>query len=239
MTLEAWVTRPHSASWRTVADQGAARRLAYGLYASTRHQPARARRHHRRAEPTRAAPRRCPSTPGPTWPRPTTARRCACTSTGPGRRRRASPGRCATRPAPCGSAATHLGRVLRRPIDEVRVYNRALTAAEIQTDMNRGRPRSPTRSRRPRRAASRRPAASARSRWAGRRPPTTSASPATTCTARPRPASRRRRRTGSRSRRGTTYTDTGLAAGTYHYRVTAEDAAGNVGPASNEASRRR
>ncbi len=35
---------------------------------------------------------------------------------------------------------------------------------------------------------------------------------------------------------GTSYTDAGLAAGTYYYRVTAEDAAGNVGPASNEAS---
>ena len=35
---------------------------------------------------------------------------------------------------------------------------------------------------------------------------------------------------------GTSYTDTGLAAGTYYYRVTAQDAAGNVGPASNEAS---
>src|SRR5918994_1474500 len=34
---------------------------------------------------------------------------------------------------------------------------------------------------------------------------------------------------------GTSYTDT-VAAGTYYYRVTAEDAAGNVGPASNEAS---
>ena len=32
---------------------------------------------------------------------------------------------------------------------------------------------------------------------------------------------------------GTSYTDTGLAAGTYFYKVTAEDAAGNVGPASN------
>ncbi len=35
---------------------------------------------------------------------------------------------------------------------------------------------------------------------------------------------------------GTSYTDGGLAAGTYYYRVTAEDAAGNVGPASPQAS---
>ena len=35
---------------------------------------------------------------------------------------------------------------------------------------------------------------------------------------------------------GLSYTDSGLAAGTYYYRVTAEDAAGNIGPASNEAS---
>ena len=34
----------------------------------------------------------------------------------------------------------------------------------------------------------------------------------------------------------TSYTDTGLAAGTYYYKVTAEDAAGNIGPASNESS---
>ena len=35
---------------------------------------------------------------------------------------------------------------------------------------------------------------------------------------------------------GTSYLDAGLAAGTYFYLVTAQDAAGNVGPASNEAS---
>ena len=34
----------------------------------------------------------------------------------------------------------------------------------------------------------------------------------------------------------TSYTDTGLAAGTYYYRVTAEDAATNTSPASNEAT---
>jgi chitodextrinase len=35
---------------------------------------------------------------------------------------------------------------------------------------------------------------------------------------------------------GTSYTDAGLSPGTYYYLVTAEDAAGNVGPPSNEAS---
>ena len=35
---------------------------------------------------------------------------------------------------------------------------------------------------------------------------------------------------------GTAHTDSGLAAGTYYYRVTAEDAAGNISPASNEAT---
>ena len=34
----------------------------------------------------------------------------------------------------------------------------------------------------------------------------------------------------------TSYTDAGRPPGTYHYKVTAEDAAGNVGPASNEAT---
>ena len=34
----------------------------------------------------------------------------------------------------------------------------------------------------------------------------------------------------------TSYTDTGLAAGTYYYKLTAEDAAGNISPACNEAT---
>ena len=34
----------------------------------------------------------------------------------------------------------------------------------------------------------------------------------------------------------TSYTDTGLAAGTYYYKLTAEDAAANLSPASNEAT---
>ena len=35
---------------------------------------------------------------------------------------------------------------------------------------------------------------------------------------------------------GTSYTDTGLAAGTYYYKVTAEDAAGNISAASTQAT---
>ena len=35
---------------------------------------------------------------------------------------------------------------------------------------------------------------------------------------------------------GTTYPDSGLAAGTYYYKVAAEDGAGNIGPVGNEAS---
>ena len=70
--------------------------------------------------------------------------------------------------------------------------------------------------------------------WGAR--PTTWASSATTSTARPRRASRRALRTGSRSRPARRYTDTGLAAGTYYYRVTAEDAAGNLSAASNQAT---
>ena len=50
------------------------------------------------------------------------------------------------------------------------------------------------------------------------------------------PASRPTPRTGSRSRPGTSYADTGLATGTYYYKVTAEDAAGNISAASNEAA---
>ena len=59
---------------------------------------------------------------------------------------------------------------------------------------------------------------------------------ATTFTARPLPGSRRARRTGSLSRPATSYSDTNLSPATYYYRVTAEDAAGNISTASNEAS---
>ena len=86
------------------------------------------------------------------------------------------------------------------------------------------------------RPASAPPGASARRRSRGRRRPTTSASTkysvhrSTTSGFTPSAANKVGQSTDA------SFTDNGLAAGTYYYRVTAEDAAGNVGPPSGEAT---
>ena len=86
-------------------------------------------------------------------------------------------------------------------IDEVRIYNRALTAVADPGGHGREHQQPGRRAAVGSGRASLQPARSARSPSAGPPRRTTSASPATTCTAaRPR-ASRRRPRTGSRSRR--------------------------------------
>ena len=87
-----------------------------------------------------------------------------------------------------------------------------------------------------RRARSSRPDRSVRPRSAGARRPTTSASLATTSIAPPPPGFTPSTANRIAQPTGTSYTDNGLAAGTYYYKVTAEDAAANVGPASNEAT---
>ena len=89
---------------------------------------------------------------------------------------------------------------------------------------------------RPSRRTSRRSARSARSRSPGRTRATTWASSATTSTARPRRASRRAPPTASASPTSAAFTDSPLSAGTYYYRVTAEDGAGNISIASSEAN---
>jgi fibronectin type 3 domain-containing protein len=120
-------------------------------------------------------------------------------------------------------------------IDEVRVYNRALPQSEIQTDMNRAvgvaDTQAPTA---PSNLAASGLVSSVSLSWTGssdnvgvaRYNLHRSSTPGFT----PTPANRIGQPTG------TTYTDSGLAAGTYYYKVTAEDGAGNVSGPSNEAA---
>ena len=133
-------------------------------------------------------------------------------------------------PAAASAATPIWGEWFQGDIDEVRIYNRALAAAEItgrygDLDLE------------PRRVRAVGAGDAVGVGWLelgarcrGVRRPTTSVWCATTCTAARARASRRRWRTGSGSRPGRVTRDAGLAAGVYYYRVTAEDAAGNVGP---------
>jgi hypothetical protein len=120
-------------------------------------------------------------------------------------------------------------------IDEVRVYNRALSAAEIGQDMTT--PISPTDTQAPT-APNNLSATGALSSvslsWGASSDnvgvtrydvyrSTTSGFTPSVANRIAQPA-------------GTSYSDSSLAAGTYYYKVQAEDAAGNLSPASNEAS---
>ena len=120
-------------------------------------------------------------------------------------------------------------------IDEVRVYNRALTATDIQTDMNRPITNPDTTPpSAPGTLAASGGLNSASLSWGAASDDTGvvrySVYRGTSSGFTPSLANRVAQPTG------TGYTDAGLAAGTYFYRVAAEDAAGNVGPLSNEAS---
>ena len=120
-------------------------------------------------------------------------------------------------------------------IDEVRLYNRALSAAEIQQDMASSiTPSDSQPPTAPGNLAANGSLSSAALSWTAasdnvgvvRYNVHRSTSPGFTPSAANRIA----------QPSGASYNDTGLAPGTYYYKVTAEDAAGNVGPASNEAS---
>jgi hypothetical protein len=124
-------------------------------------------------------------------------------------------------------------------VDDVRVYDKALTAAQIQTDMAMpvGTPAAPDTT--PPSA----PGSLATANGLGRVTLTWSA--ATDDVGVARYQVHRSASTGftpSAANRiatvtsGTTYADTGLAAGTYRYRVIAEDQAGNVGAPSAETA---
>ncbi len=120
-------------------------------------------------------------------------------------------------------------------IDEVRIYNRALSAAEIQTDMalsvstpDTSAPTAPSG------LGATGSIGTVTLNWTGstddigvaRYNVHRGTTPGFTPTS--------GNRVGQPT--GTSYADAGLTAGTYYYRVTAEDAAGNVSGPSNEAS---
>ena len=120
-------------------------------------------------------------------------------------------------------------------IDEVRVYNRALTAGEIQTDMGTSvgapdlQPPSP-----PSNLVATGGRGSVALAWNASSDAVGvhhyNVHRSTTAGFTPTAANRIAQPTG------TSYTDSGLAPGTYYYVVTAADAAGNVGAPSGEAS---
>jgi fibronectin type 3 domain-containing protein len=119
-------------------------------------------------------------------------------------------------------------------IDEVRIYNRARSAAEIQADMNAAitNPDAVPPSA-PGTLTASGTLTSAQLTWGAATDNLGvvryNVHRGTTAGFTPSAANRIAQPTG------TSYTDT-TAAGAYYYRVTAEDAAGNVGPASNEAT---
>jgi predicted phage tail protein len=120
-------------------------------------------------------------------------------------------------------------------VDEVRIYNKALTAAEITTDMNRPvtNPDSTPPSA-PGTLGATGGISSVQLSWG---PATDNVGVtrydvyrSTSAGFTPTAANRIAQPTG------TSYTDASMAPGTFFYRVQAEDAAGNLGTASNEAS---
>ena len=134
MTLEAWVYPTVApAEWRAVIAKDVD---SYYLMASSDNQnrpaagaafggqnPERVRS----GAPTRRIR-------GPTWRPPTIARRSGCTSMAsksPAARR---PRPCRPRTRSCTIGADFYGEYFTGLIDEVRIYNRALTSGEIQTD---------------------------------------------------------------------------------------------------------
>jgi hypothetical protein len=120
-------------------------------------------------------------------------------------------------------------------IDEVRVYNRALTAAEIQSDMTKsvGTPDTTPPSA-PGSLNATGALGSASLTWSASTDNTGVTNynvyRSTTSGFTPSTANRIAQPTG------TSYTDGSLAAGTYYYKVTAQDASGNVSQPSNESS---
>ena len=120
-------------------------------------------------------------------------------------------------------------------IDEIRIYNRALTATELQADMNTSISSPDT-------SAPSAPGTLTATGGLGQIVLSWGAATDNVAVSRYNvhrgTSAGFTPTTGNRVAQpaGTSYTDTGVAAGTYYYKVTAEDFAGNVGSPGNEAS---
>ena len=138
MTLEAWVAPTRWSGWRTVLLKERAGGLAYALYGVRR--PAGGRRVYGRAA-RRSAPPGRPRSPLNTWTHlaaPTTAPTLRLYVNGTQVATRALTGALTAARAALRSAATRSGASgSQGRIDEVRVYNRALSPADITGDMTR------------------------------------------------------------------------------------------------------
>jgi hypothetical protein len=120
-------------------------------------------------------------------------------------------------------------------IDDVRIYDRALSATEVQLDMNQPvPPKDTTPPTAPGTLSATGGVEQASLTWGAATDDVRLARynvyRSTTSGFAPSPANRIAQPASA------SYTDTGLAAGIYYYVVTAVDGVGNVGPASNEAS---
>jgi hypothetical protein len=237
MTLEAWVNPSATGGWRTAVLKEGTGGLTYGMYAnSATNRPST----HVHIGASELDTRGTAQLPLNTWSH------LATTYDGANLLLYVNGTLVATRPTTgalaVGSGPLRIGgnsfaadEFFAGLIDEVRVYNRALTAGEIQVDMgspivssDASPPTAPTG------LTATGGIGQASLSWSAaaddigvakynvHRSATSGFTPST--------ANRVAQPTG------TGYVDTGLAPGTWFYKVTAQDAAGNIGPASTQAS---
>ena len=237
MTVEAWVNPTAVTNWRTVLMKEGTGALSYGLYATG--DTGRPSIHANTGNEVDA--RGTAALPANTWSH------LAATYDGANLRLYVNGTQVASRaltgPLSATSGPLRLGgnamwgEAFAGAIDEVRVYRRALSAGEIQTDMSTAIVGAVTDAQPPTA-----PGTLSATGGLGQVQLSWGAAAdnigvarynvhrATAAGFTPSAANRIAQPTG------TTYSDTAVTPGTWYYRVIAQDAAGNVGPASNEAS---
>lgn len=237
MTLEAWVKPTASSGWQTALLKEGTNSLAYALYANSDTNRPSAHVHVTAEQDTRGTAQLATGTwthVAATWNGTT----LTLYINGSVASSKAVGGTLLNSTGPLSIGGNNVwGEWFNGLLDEVRVYRRALSAAEVAADMNTpvvapgpvdgtppGAPGSLSATGALGKATLNWGAASdnvAVTRYNVYRGGASGFTPSTA------------NRIGQVA--GTTYTDTSLTAGDWYYRVVAEDAAGNLGPPSNEA----